>query len=397
MNIHEYQAKELLSQFGLSIPKGTLVYTPTEAEWAARSFGLGGANKDGKVVVVKAQVHSGGRGKAGGVKIAKTPEATKEVTAKMLGMTLVTAQTGPQGKRVNKCLVAEGCDIDKEFYFALVVNRDTASIGVMASTEGGMDIEEVSHKFPEKIITADINPLVGLQDFTIRKLSLGLGFGIGTPLFKEFSKIMRGLFQAFIKYDCAMIEINPLVLTKQGTLTILDCKMSFDDNALFRHPELTALRDYEEDDPRELEASKFGLSYVSLEGNIGCLVNGAGLAMATMDIIKQSGGEPANFLDVGGGASQETVTQAFRIILQDPAVKGIFVNIFGGIMKCDIIAQGVIAATKELGLKVPLVVRLEGTNVELGKKLLNESGLNIMSAENMADGAKKIVSAVRGV
>lgn len=397
MNIHEYQAKELLAQFNLNIPKGKLVYTPTEAEWAARSFGLTSAEKDNKVVVIKAQVHSGGRGKAGGVKIAKTADVAYDVAHKMLGMTLVTAQTGSEGKLVRKCLVAEGCDIEKEYYFALVVNRENASISVMASTEGGMDIEEVSHKFPEKIINADINPLMGPQDYTIRQLSLGFGFGLGTPLYKQFSAIVHALCEAFVKYDCSMIEINPLVLTKQGLLTILDCKMSFDDNALFKHPDIAALRDYEEEDPRELEASKYGLSYVSLKGNIGCLVNGAGLAMATMDIVKQNGGEPANFLDVGGGASQETVTQAFRIILRDESVRGIFVNIFGGIMKCDIIANGIIAATKELGLTVPLVVRLEGTNVELGKKLLAESKLNIMSADDMADAAKKIVAAVRGL
>jgi len=392
MNIHEYQAKELLSQFGLSIPKGKLAYTATEAEWAARSLSCG---KDGKVTVVKAQVHSGGRGKAGGVKLAKTPEEAFHIAEKMLGMTLITNQTGPQGKKVNKLLVAEGCDIDKEYYFALVVNRETATIGVMASTEGGMDIEEVAEKHPEKIITADIDPTIGLQEFTVRKLSLGLGFGLGTPLAKDFAKTLKGLYQSFLKFDCSMVEINPLVLTKQGTLAILDCKMSFDENALFRHQDIADLRDYEEDDSRELEASKYGLSYVSLEGNIGCLVNGAGLAMATMDIIKQTGGQPSNFLDVGGGASQETVTQAFRIILRDKAVKGIFVNIFGGIMKCDVIANGIVSAAKELGLTVPLVVRLEGTNVELGKKILSESGLNILSASSMADGAQKIVNAVR--
>jgi succinyl-CoA synthetase beta subunit len=392
MNIHEYQAKELLSRFGLSIPKGKLAYTATEAEWATRSLSCG---KDGKVAVVKAQVHSGGRGKAGGVKLAKSPEEAFSIAEKMLGMTLITNQTGPQGKKVNKLLVAEGCDIDKEYYFALVVNRETATIGIMASTEGGMDIEEVAEKHPEKIITADIDPTVGLQEFTIRKLSLGLGFGLGTPLAKDFAKTLKGLYQAFLAYDCSMVEINPLVLTKQGNIAILDCKMSFDENALFRHQDIADLRDYEEDDARELEASKYGLSYVSLEGNIGCLVNGAGLAMATMDIIKQTGGQPSNFLDVGGGANQETVTQAFRIILRDKAVKGIFVNIFGGIMKCDVIANGIVAAAKELGLKVPLVVRLEGTNVELGKKILSESGLNILSASSMADGAQKIVNAVK--
>ena len=392
MNIHEYQAKELLAQFGLNIPQGKLAYTPTEAEWAARRLGCG---KDGRVAVVKAQVHSGGRGKAGGVKLAKSPDEAKAIAEKMLGMTLVTNQTGPQGKKVSKLLVAEGCDIDKEFYFALVVNRDTASIGVMASTEGGMDIEEVAEKHPEKIATADIDPTVGLQEFTIRKLSLALGFGLGTPLSKDFAKILKGLYQAFVKYDCSMLEINPLILTKKGELSILDCKMSFDENALYRHPEIQDMQDYEEEDARELEASKFGLSYVSLEGNIGCLVNGAGLAMATMDIIKQTGGQPANFLDVGGGASQETVTQAFRIILRDKAVKGIFVNIFGGIMKCDVIANGIVAAAKELGLTVPVVARLEGTNVELGKKIINESGLNITSASSMADGAQKIVNLVK--
>jgi succinyl-CoA synthetase beta subunit len=392
MNIHEYQAKELLAQFGLNIPQGKLAYTPTEAEWAARRLGCG---KDGKVTVVKAQVHSGGRGKAGGVKLAKTPEEAKAIAEKMIGMTLVTNQTGPQGKKVSKLLVAEGCDIEKEYYFALVLNRETASVGVMASTEGGMDIEEVAEKHPEKIVTADIDPTVGLQDFTVRKLSIALGFGLGTQLAKEFAKILKGLYQAFVKYDCSMVEINPLILTKQGQLSILDCKMSFDENALFRHPEIKDMQDYEEEDARELEASKYGLSYVSLEGNIGCLVNGAGLAMATMDIIKQTGGQPANFLDVGGGASQETVTQAFRIILRDSAVKGIFVNIFGGIMKCDVIANGIVAAAKELGLMVPVVARLEGTNVELGKQILEKSGLNITSASSMADGAEKIVKLVK--
>ncbi len=392
MNIHEYQAKELLAEFGLNIPRGKLAYTATEAEWAARRLGCG---KDGQVAVVKAQVHSGGRGKAGGVKLVKSPEEAKSAAEKMLGMTLVTNQTGPQGKKVSKLLIAEGCDIDKEYYFALVLNRENATIGVMASTEGGMDIEEVAEKHPEKIITADIDPTVGLQDFTLRKLSLALGFGLGTPLAKEFAKILKSLYQAFIKYDCDMLEINPLILTKKGQLAILDCKMSFDENALYRHPEIQDMRDYEEDDARELEASKYGLSYVSLEGNIGCLVNGAGLAMATMDIIKQTGGQPANFLDVGGGASQETVTQAFRIILRDTAVKGIFVNIFGGIMKCDVIANGIVAAAKELGLKVPVVARLEGTNVDLGKKIINESGLNITSASSMADGAQKIVKLVK--
>ncbi len=385
MNVHEYQAKEILSHFGLNIPRGKLCYSPTEAEWAARSFG--------KLCVVKAQIHAGGRGKGGGVKLAKTPEEAFAHAQKILGMQLITPQTGPQGKKVNKILVAEGSNIAKEYYLSLVVNRETACIGVMASTEGGMDIEEVAEKHPEKIVTADIDPTIGLMPHTVRKLTYGLG--LSGDLAKQFDKTLRGLFNAFVQKDCEMIEINPLAVTTEGQMQILDCKMSFDGNALFRHPDVLDMRDYEEEDIRELEASKSGLSYVSLEGNIGCLVNGAGLAMGTMDIIKQSGGEPANFLDVGGGATQETVTQAFRIILRDDTVKGIFVNIFGGIMKCDVIANGVVAAAKELGLKVPLVVRLEGTNVDLGKKILNDSGLNIQTANSMSDGATKIVKAVK--
>ena len=387
MNLHEYQAKELLAKFGIHIPKGKLCYTPTEAEWASRSFGKG------KLCVVKAQIHAGGRGKGGGVKLAKTPEEAYSWAEKIIGMQLITPQTDAHGKKVHKVLVAEGSDIEKEYYISLIVNRETATVSVMASTEGGMDIEEVAEKHPEKIFTADIDPTIGLSAFTLRRLNAGLGF-TGQQA-KEFEKTIKGLYAAFLEYDCSMIEINPLAVTKEGHVQVLDCKMSIDDNALFRHPKLLDLRDFEEEDARELEASKYGLSYVSLEGNIGCLVNGAGLAMATMDIIKQYGGEPANFLDVGGGASQETVTQAFRIILRDHAVKGIFVNIFGGIMKCDVIANGVVAAAKELGLKVPLVVRLEGTNVEVGKKILNDSGLNILSASSMGDGAEKIVKAVK--
>jgi succinyl-CoA synthetase beta subunit len=387
VNIHEYQAKELLSKFGLNVPKGKLCFTPMEAEWAARSYG------EGALSVVKAQIHAGGRGKGGGVKLAKTPEEAFTWAQKIIGMQLVTPQTGPEGKKVNKVLVAKGSDILKEYYLSLVVNRETACITVMASTEGGMDIEEVAEKHPEKIVTTDIDPTIGLMPYTIRKLNAALGFS--GPLGKEFEKTLTGLFKAFMAHDASMIEINPLAVTTSNEMQILDCKMSFDENALFRHPEIQDLRDYEEEDLKELEASKFGLSYVSLEGNIGCLVNGAGLAMGTMDIIKQAGGEPANFLDVGGGASQATVTQAFRIILKDPNVKGIFVNIFGGIMKCDVIANGVVAAAKELGLKVPLVVRLEGTNVELGKKILKESNLNILAADSMADGAEKIVKSVK--
>jgi succinyl-CoA synthetase beta subunit len=387
MNIHEYQAKELLAKFGLRIPPGKLCFTPTEAEWAARSYG------PDSVSVVKAQIHAGGRGKGGGVKLAKSPDEAREKATAILGMQLVTHQTGPEGKKVHKVLVAKGSDIVKEYYLGLVVNRENNRIGIMASTEGGMDIEEVAEHHPEKIVTADIDPIVGIHPYTARRLCAGLGFT--GKLAAEFARTLQGLYEAFVAYDCDMIEINPLSQNKAGELEILDCKMSFDDNALFRHPEIRALRDYEEEDQRELEASKYGLSYVSLEGNIGCLVNGAGLAMATIDIIKQSGGQPANFLDVGGGASQETVTQAFRIILRDKHVKGIFVNIFGGIMKCDVIANGVVEAAKELGLKVPLVVRLEGTNVDKGKEILNKSGLNILTADSMADGAQKIIKAVK--
>lgn len=385
MNIHEYQAKDVLGKFGLTIPKGRLCTTATEAEWAALHFK--------STVVVKAQVHAGGRGKGGGVKLAKTPEEARAIAEKMIGMQLVTHQTGPQGKRVSKVLVTEATDIAKEYYLSVVVNREKATLGVMASTEGGMDIEEVAEHHPEQIINLNIDPTIGLMPYTIRELCAGLGFT--GDLAKQFEKTMRGIYNCFVQSDCAMIEINPLAVTKDNKLVVLDCKMSFDDNALFRHPDLEELRDYEEEDARELEASKFGLNYVSLEGNIGCLVNGAGLAMATMDIIKQHGGQPANFLDVGGGATQEMVTNAFRIILRDKAVQGIFVNIFGGIMRCDIIANGVVAAAKELGLKVPVVVRLEGTNVEIGKKILNESGLNVTSADSMSDGAQKIVAAVK--
>lgn len=385
MNVHEYQAKELLGKFGLSIPKGRVCYTPTEAEWAAKHFG--------STVVVKAQVHAGGRGKGGGVKLAKTPEETRTIAEKMLGMTLVTHQTGPAGKKVHKILVTEATDIAKEYYLAMVLNREKAMLGVMASTEGGMDIEEVAEKHPEKIVNVNIDPTIGLMPYTLRNLCAALGFT--GDLQKQFEKTMRGIYNAFVNLDCEMVEINPLAVTKSNQMVVLDCKMSFDGNALFRHPEVEEMRDFEEEDQRELEASKYNLNYVSLEGNIGCLVNGAGLAMATMDIIKQYGGEPANFLDVGGGATQEMVTNAFRIILRDKAVKGIFVNIFGGIMRCDVIANGIVAAAKELGLKVPLVVRLEGTNVEIGKKILNDSGLNILSANSMGDGAEKIVKAIK--
>jgi succinyl-CoA synthetase beta subunit len=388
MNLHEYQAKELLASYGLNIPKGIVVTTGLEAKWAAKQL-----LKPDDVVVVKAQIHSGGRGKAGGVKIATTPEKAMAITESMIGTTLYTKQTGPQGKLVRKILVCEGTNIDKEFYLALFINRDTANIGIMVSAEGGVDIEEVAETHPEKILYADVDPTIGYQSYTTKKVHAALG--LPQSYAKELDKILRSLYDVFIKFDCEMIEINPLVLTKEGRLVILDCKIGIEGNAVFRQPRIQAFRDLHEEEPKELAASEYNLNYIALEGKIGCLVNGAGLAMATMDIIKQYGGDPANFLDVGGGATQENVTQAFRIILQDEAVKGIFVNIFGGIMKCDIIAHGIIAATKELGLTVPVVVRLEGTNVELGRQMIQESGLRIVSASSMADGAEKIVQLVK--
>ena len=382
MNIHEYQAKMLFRANGVPVPDGYLASTGTEAEFAMRRLGT-------DVAVVKAQVHAGGRGKAGGVKLAKSPEECKQLTEQMIGMTLVTHQTGPEGKLVRKVYIEAGSKIAKEYYLALLLDRETASISIMFSTEGGMDIEEVAEKTPEKIVVVNVDPTIGLQGFHTRRLAFGLGLPKTEQ--KQLAGIVKQLYQMFLKYDYSMLEINPLVVTEDGQMFALDGKMNFDDNALYRQKDIEVMRDFEEEDEREIEASKYGLSYIGLDGNIGCLVNGAGLAMATMDIIKHFGGEPANFLDVGGGASQATVTNAFKILLSDKNVKGIFVNIFGGIMKCDVIANGVVAAAKELGLKVPLVVRLEGTNVDQGKKILNESGLNLVAADDMADGAKKIV------
>jgi succinyl-CoA synthetase beta subunit len=382
MNIHEYQAKALFRANGVPVPNGYLASSGVEAEFAMRRLGS-------KVAVVKAQVHAGGRGKAGGVKLAKTPEECRSLAEQMLGMTLVTHQTGPEGKLVRKVYIEAGSAIAKEYYLALLVDRETATISIMFSTEGGMDIEEVAEKTPEKIVVVHVDPTVGLRDYHIRRI----GFAMNLPKEeqKQLKTIIPNLYKMFIKYDYSMLEINPLVVTEDGQMFALDGKMNFDDNALYRQKDIEVLRDFDEEDQREIEASKFGLSYIGLEGNIGCLVNGAGLAMATMDIIKHFGGQPANFLDVGGGASQETVTNAFKILLSDVNVKGIFVNIFGGIMKCDVIANGVVAAAKELGLSVPLVVRLEGTNVDQGKKILEESGLNLVAANDMADGARKIV------
>ena len=385
MNIHEYQAKQLYQQNAIPCPEGFIARSGIEAEFAFRRLG-------GKLAVVKAQIHAGGRGKAGGVKLVRSAEEAHQVADKMLGTRLVTPQTGPEGKLVRKVYIESGTDIDKEWYCALTVDRETASIALMVSTEGGMDIEEVAHKSPEKICTVRVDPTIGLKPFHIREVNQQLK--ISGDLSKEMAVFLQKVFQMFLKYDMSLLEINPLVVTKQGRLTALDGKMNFDDNALFRHMDIETLRDFEED-PREMVASKYGLNYVGLDGNIGCMVNGAGLAMATMDIIKLSGGQPANFLDVGGGATKEMVTNAFKILLADPRVKAIFVNIFGGIMRCDVIADGVISAAREIGVKIPVIVRLEGTNVELGRRMLEESGLKLMAAKSMNDGARLAVEAVK--
>jgi succinyl-CoA synthetase beta subunit len=386
MNIHEYQAKGLMSKFGVAVPRGTVAYTPEEAEAGARNLG-------GTVWAVKAQIHAGGRGKAGGVKIAKSPEDVRQLAQKMLGMTLVTKQTGPQGRIVKRIYVEAGCDIRRELYLGMLIDRATSRVTVMASAEGGVEIEEVAAKSPEKILKVVIDPVTGLMPHHARRLAYGLGLEgsqVGSAV-----KFMTGMYNAFVSLDASVVEINPLIVTGAGEVLALDAKMNFDDNALFRQKDVAELRDEDEEDPSEVEAGRHGLNYIKLDGNIGCMVNGAGLAMATMDIIKLYGGAPANFLDVGGGATKERVTTAFKIILSDPNVEGILVNIFGGIMRCDVIAEGVVAAAREIGLQVPLVVRLEGTNVELGKKILRESNLPILSADNLADAAEKVVKAVR--
>jgi succinyl-CoA synthetase beta subunit len=386
MNIHEYQGKEILKQYGAVVPNGKVAFTVNEAVEAAKAL-------DTNVYVVKAQIHAGGRGKAGGVKIAKNLDEVRTYAQELLGKVLVTHQTGPEGKEVKRLLIEEGCDIKKEYYIGLVVDRVTNRVVLMGSEEGGTEIEEVAAKTPEKIFKEVIDPAVGLLPFQARRLA----FNINIPgnLVNKAAKFMTALYQAFVDKDCSIAEINPLVVTGDGNVMALDAKLNFDSNALYRHQEVMQLRDLDEEDPKEIEASNYDLNYIALDGNIGCMVNGAGLAMATMDIIKFYGGEPANFLDVGGGATTEKVTAAFKLILSDENVKGIFVNIFGGIMKCDVIAEGVVEAAKQVGLDRPLVVRLEGTNVELGKKILNESGLNIVAAESMADGAEKIVSLVK--
>jgi succinyl-CoA synthetase beta subunit len=387
MKIHEYQGKEILRRFGVRTPRGIPAFSVDEAVKAAQELG-------GKVWVVKAQIHAGGRGKGGGVKVAKSIDDVRTYATAILGMQLVTHQTGPEGQKVRRLLVEEGADISKELYLGMVVDRVTQKVTLMASSEGGMDIEEVAEHTPEKIHKVFIDPDTRLTDADADDVAAKIGVPAGS--IAQARTILQGLYNAFWDTDASLAEINPLIVTGSGDVIALDAKFNFDSNALFRHPEIVAYRDLDEEDPAEVEASKFDLSYISLDGNIGCLVNGAGLAMATMDIIKSHGGEPANFLDVGGGANQEQVTKAFTMILKSPRVKGIFVNIFGGIMKCDVIAAGVVAATKELGLKVPLVVRLEGTNVELGKKILAESGLAIQPADTMADGARKIVEATKG-
>lgn len=386
MNIHEYQGKEILRKYGVSVPNGKVAFTPDEAVKASEELGS-------SVYVVKAQIHAGGRGKAGGVKIAKTKDEVKGFAEELLGKTLVTHQTGPEGREIKRLLIEEGCDIQKEYYVGLVLDRATSRIVLMASEEGGTEIEEVAEKTPEKIVKVVIDPAIGLQAYQAREVAFKIN--IPTKLVGQAVKFMTSLYNAFIEKDCSIAEINPLVVTGDGKVMALDAKLNFDSNALYRQKDILEYRDLDEEDPKEIEASKFDLSYISLDGNIGCMVNGAGLAMSTMDIIKHYGGDPANFLDVGGGATAEKVTEAFKIILSDQNVKGIFVNIFGGIMKCDVIAEGVVEATKQVGLTLPLVVRLEGTNVELGKKILSDSGLNITSAESMADGAEKIVSLVK--
>ena len=386
MNIHEYQGKEILRKKGVSVPNGKVAFTVDEAVEAAKELGT-------DVVVVKAQIHAGGRGKAGGVKVAKSLDEVRTYAEELLGKTLVTHQTGPEGKEVKRLLIEEGCDIKQEYYVGLVLDRAISRVVLMASSEGGTEIEEVAEKTPEKIFKEEIDPLVGLTPFQARRIAFKLG--IPNEFVNKAVKFMIGLYEVFVEKDCSIAEINPLVVTGDGNVMALDAKLNFDSNALYRHPDIVELRDFDEEDPKEIEASKYDLSYVSLDGNIGCMVNGAGLAMSTMDIIKYYGGEPANFLDVGGGATTEKVTEAFKIILSDENVKGIFVNIFGGIMKCDVIATGVVEAAKQVGLSVPLVVRLEGTNVELGKRILEESGINVVSAESMADGAQKIVELVK--
>jgi succinyl-CoA synthetase beta subunit len=387
MNIHEYQAKDVLGAFGAPVPQGKPAFTVEEAVKAAQSL-------PGPVWVVKAQIHAGGRGKAGGVKVVKSIDDVKKEATRILGSTLVTHQTGPKGKQVHRLYIEEGSLIDREFYLSMLLDRETSRVAIVVSTEGGMDIEQVAHDTPDKIATIQVDPVANICPHHVRAVSKVLG--LDAELQKQMSPLLTNLYKAFVEADMSLLEINPLVVTKDEKLICLDAKVSFDDNALYAHPDIAALRDETEEDAKEIEASKFELNYIALDGTIGCMVNGAGLAMATMDIIKLYGESPANFLDVGGSATKERVSAAFKIITSDPSVKGILVNIFGGIMKCDVIAEGVVAAVKDVGLKVPLVVRLEGTNVDLGKKIIAESKLNVTSADDLDDAAQKIVKAVKG-
>ena len=386
MKIHEYQAKQILGRFGVTVPKGEVAYTPEEAREIATR--LGGT------VVVKAQIHAGGRGKAGGVKVVRSAAEAEKAAGEILGKKLVTVQTGPEGRIVRRLLIEEGLDIEREFYLGLVIDRMAAAPVFMASREGGVEIEVVAAEHPEKILKETINPTVGLQPFQARKIAFGLG--LDPSLLKEAARFFAALYEAFRSSDASLAEINPFVLTRDGRLLALDAKMNFDDNALFRHKDLRELRDLDEEDPLEVKASNYNLNYIRLDGNVGCMVNGAGLAMATMDIIQYAGGQPANFLDVGGGANEEQVRRGFEIILGDPNVKAVLINIFGGIMRCDIVANGVVAAAKSLGIEVPVVVRLEGTNVELGQKILKESGLRFTVANGMKDAAEKVVAQAKG-
>jgi succinyl-CoA synthetase beta subunit len=386
MNIHEFQAKEILKRFGVAVPQGIIATTAEEAKAAAQQLG-------GGVVVVKAQIHAGGRGKGGGVKVVKSPEEAADKARQMLGRNLVTRQTGPEGRQVRRVLVEQGLEIQRELYLAMVLDRAQSRVTVICSSEGGVEIEEVAAKAPEKILKETVDPVIGLAAFQCRRLAFALN--IPSELIGKTVAVMQGLYRAFVETDASLAEINPLIITKDGQIMALDAKMDFDSNAFFRQKEIVALRDLDEEDPREVEASKYDLSYISLDGNIACMVNGAGLAMATMDIIKHHGGEPANFLDVGGGADKEKVAHAFRILLADSRVRGVLINIFGGIMRCDVLAQGVVDAARELKITVPLVVRMQGTNVEQGRQILAASGLTIISADTMAEAAEKIVTAVK--
>ena len=387
MNVHEYQAKEILKRFGVAVPRGIVATSPEEAKAAAEALG-------GPLCVVKAQIHAGGRGKGGGVKLARGPQDAAQKAGEILGKNLVTHQTGPQGRQVRRVLVEQGLNIERELYLAMVLDRAQSRVAVICSLEGGVEIEEVAHRNPQMILKETLDPVIGLAGFQCRRLAFALG--VPAPLIGKMVTVMQGLYRAFDECDASLAEINPLVITREGEVVALDAKMNFDSNAFFRQKQIVALRDLDEEDPREVEAGNHDLSYISLDGNIACMVNGAGLAMATMDIIKFYGGEPANFLDVGGGADKEKVAQAFKILLAEARVRGMLINIFGGIMRCDVLAQGVVDAARELHVAVPLVVRMQGTNVDEGKRILKESGLAIISAETMAEAAEKVVKAVRG-